>query len=1040
MPEKVIDPNKIVTDPVLLSALVRQGIDKDYVEFTQDYAPRSLGKRHSPYAKFYRDLKSNKGFMVVSGLPMVNADGVKVEVGWEKKDSTYVSKVNQFQAQVSGKAVTIICINDQPTGKRKGDYLTYTPQLYLDGKEASCGKETLLAVDPTNENYQNNVLEWDYGICKRRLRLIEGRILGTWVFEQNPKGEVRIHYDQQGDFKLRLGQYGISDSEELIPASIFDNPPFGYPLTICESPETFYPDAHEETTSVDGRTYVSPATPVAWATQRAKATGDGAGDSGASDVVCQGEDPSSGGGTHSISRCPFLFDTSGLPDGATISAAVFSLYSKNQGLNNETTYPADIQVVASTPATNTAVIAADYDQFGTTKFLDTAYDLGTFIGSAAYHDFTLNAAGRAAISKTSITKLGTRPNNDFSDATDPSLRSYAIGYYAEQGEGYKPKLVVTYTAGEHYERSGTALLGLLGSGSRGFALARTDTALLGLLPTATRAASYLRTKTALLGLKATASRSIAISRVKTALLGLKAISLLCRKCEYYKTGDDAVLYIHDDLWQAQTFTPSESHKIISVKLKIYRTLSPGTITVSIKATDGNGHPTGEDLCSGTTNGNTLTTDTDGEWREIIIGDGYSLSGSTKYAIVVRALDGNGTNHVGWRMDDSSPTYSGGNAEYSIDGGENWSSSSTRDFMFEEWGCLISGHYGRVGTALLGLLSTGSRSLVLGRSDTALLGLKSIGSRALALSRLDIALLGLKGIASRFRSYTRTNTALLGLKTTATRAVALTRSKTALLGLKIVGSRAIAITRSKIALLGLLGTGSRALHLSRSKTALLGLLTTANKSISLARVDTAMLGLKTTANRTISITRAKVALLGLKATGIMSTVKHYIRTGIAYLGLTVTGSRAISLSRSALAYLGLKVTGIYYTAEHYYRTGIAYLGLVAMGTRSLALARANTALLGLKTTSSRVLAFTRADTALLGLKGIGSRTIAITRSAVALLGLTVTGIIVQAKTFLIRLFTRNYFDVSMEAKPYFEVSMEAKPYYDVSVKTKTGGEE
>jgi len=62
MAEKVTDPLKIVTDPVLLSALAKQGIDKDFVEFVQDYAPRSLGKEHSPYAKFYRDLNTNKRF------------------------------------------------------------------------------------------------------------------------------------------------------------------------------------------------------------------------------------------------------------------------------------------------------------------------------------------------------------------------------------------------------------------------------------------------------------------------------------------------------------------------------------------------------------------------------------------------------------------------------------------------------------------------------------------------------------------------------------------------------------------------------------------------------------------------------------------------------------------------------------------------------------------------------------------------------------------------------------------------------------------
>ncbi len=35
---KVTDPTKQVTDPVLLSALAKQGIDSSGVEFYQDYA------------------------------------------------------------------------------------------------------------------------------------------------------------------------------------------------------------------------------------------------------------------------------------------------------------------------------------------------------------------------------------------------------------------------------------------------------------------------------------------------------------------------------------------------------------------------------------------------------------------------------------------------------------------------------------------------------------------------------------------------------------------------------------------------------------------------------------------------------------------------------------------------------------------------------------------------------------------------------------------------------------------------------------------
>lgn len=155
--------------------------------------------------------------------------------------------------------------------------------------------------------------------------------------------------------------------------------------------------------------------------------------------------------------------------------------------------------------------------------------------------------------------------------------------------------------------------------------------------------------------------------------------------EYYNTGDDTSQSFYSVNWAAQTFTPATAHKITSVKLKLFRGGSPGTVTVSIRATDENGHPNGEDLCSGTIDGNTLTTDIDGEWYEITLGDGYNLDADTKYAIVVRAPDGSIGNIVSWRFDSTSPTYAGGNFEYSVNSGSSWTSYTDYDFMFEDWG-------------------------------------------------------------------------------------------------------------------------------------------------------------------------------------------------------------------------------------------------------------------------------------------------------------------------------------------------------------------
>jgi hypothetical protein len=154
--------------------------------------------------------------------------------------------------------------------------------------------------------------------------------------------------------------------------------------------------------------------------------------------------------------------------------------------------------------------------------------------------------------------------------------------------------------------------------------------------------------------------------------------------EYYNTGADSALSIYAANWGAQTFTPAIAHKITSVKLLLYRTGSPGIITVSIRATDGSGHPTGEDLCSGTTNGDTLPTGSPYEWREITLGDGYDLSAGTKYAIVARMSGGDTDNRFLWRRDISGSAYAGGNLEYSTNSGSTWTGTG-HDFMFEDWG-------------------------------------------------------------------------------------------------------------------------------------------------------------------------------------------------------------------------------------------------------------------------------------------------------------------------------------------------------------------
>ena len=182
--------------------------------------------------------------------------------------------------------------------------------------------------------------------------------------------------------------------------------------------------------------------------------------------------------------------------------------------------------------------------------------------------------------------------------------------------------------------------------------------------------------------------------------------------EYYNTGDDDREPCYGSYWHGQTFTPATAHTITSVKLLLFRNGFPGIVTVSIRATDANGHPTGEDLCSGTTNGNTLPPGSPYEWREITFGAGYALSASIKYAIVGRAPNGDGNNYVLWRADGSSPTYADGNRETSDNGGSTWTSNTTYDFMFEDWGDPAGQTYDKTGKlqVILGIQSNADAAI------------------------------------------------------------------------------------------------------------------------------------------------------------------------------------------------------------------------------------------------------------------------------------------------------------------------------------------
>lgn len=205
--------------------------------------------------------------------------------------------------------------------------------------------------------------------------------------------------------------------------------------------ETFYPDPHPEISSVDG--YVTQTGEQTWASLIA-ALGNGSNDTWDGVTFVAMGAGYAAGGYNMLSRGIFLFDTSGLPDTAVITAGVLSLYG--YGVDDRLFADPDVNIYSALPATNNDLVAGDFDSLGSTPFstpiLSSAWNL------AGYNDFVLNAAGIAAISKVGVSKFGARnANYDVAGIPPPWIAgesSCIYCYMAEMGGVYRPKLVVKY--------------------------------------------------------------------------------------------------------------------------------------------------------------------------------------------------------------------------------------------------------------------------------------------------------------------------------------------------------------------------------------------------------------------------------------------------------------------------------------------------------------------------------------------------------------------------------------------------------------------
>ena len=213
---------------------------------------------------------------------------------------------------------------------------------------------------------------------------------------------------------------------------------------------TFRSDADPETNSVDSRIQYVDTAGVTWATIR--------GDPGGAPV--NADSPSviahiqirCDGNTDKwdvFDRNVHLFDTSSLPDGDDIDSATFEVVG-DAGNAKSDSFTSSVALVTTTPASNTDIVADDYDQFGTADQATRITIDNIVVDDSTFNQFTLNSTGRGNIAKAGVTKFGIRISDD-ADDVEPTWASGAKAvvtfHSADEAEGadLRPKLVVTHS-------------------------------------------------------------------------------------------------------------------------------------------------------------------------------------------------------------------------------------------------------------------------------------------------------------------------------------------------------------------------------------------------------------------------------------------------------------------------------------------------------------------------------------------------------------------------------------------------------------------
>jgi len=159
--------------------------------------------------------------------------------------------------------------------------------------------------------------------------------------------------------------------------------------------------------------------------------------------------------------------------------------------------------------------------------------------------------------------------------------------------------------------------------------------------------------------------------------------------ERYTPFPDERITFWAEFWIAQTFTigntgPNESFELSRVELMLYQVDASSPVALKIRATDGEGKPTGGDISRGWTPSGTLPVWPNHVWRSIDMSQ-VTLLPDTQYALIMLKAVGDAEHYVEVGDEYPNPTYTGGHVWDSEDSGFNWSPFAKFDLFFKIFG-------------------------------------------------------------------------------------------------------------------------------------------------------------------------------------------------------------------------------------------------------------------------------------------------------------------------------------------------------------------